>query len=75
MMPDAHAFAREWIAAGDEVHYVTTDPITESLILGLKPTAQSLARFYEVGRERQCARRAGGCGDPHPAGLRWRRAR
>lgn len=44
--------AREWIAAADEVHYVTTDPITESMILGLKPSAQSLARFYEVGRDR-----------------------
>src|SRR5687768_17291577 len=44
--------AREWIAAADEVHYVTTDPITESMICGLKPTAQSMLRFYQVGRER-----------------------
>jgi hypothetical protein len=44
--------ARAWIAAADEVHYVTTDPITESMILGLNANAQSLARFYEVGLER-----------------------
>jgi uncharacterized protein YabN with tetrapyrrole methylase and pyrophosphatase domain len=44
--------ARAWIASAAEVHYVTTDPITEGVIKGLAPTAQSLARFYEVGRER-----------------------
>ncbi|MBX3155774.1 MAG: hypothetical protein KF773_07235 [Deltaproteobacteria bacterium] len=44
--------ARAWIGAADEVHYVTTDPITEQMIRGLSPGAQSLARFYEVGRAR-----------------------
>ena len=44
--------ARAWIAAADEVHYVTSDPITEALIRELKPAAQSLARFYAVGGER-----------------------
>jgi uncharacterized protein YabN with tetrapyrrole methylase and pyrophosphatase domain len=44
--------ARSWIASADEVHYVATDPITEGLIKQLAPNAQSLARFYEVGRDR-----------------------
>lgn len=44
--------ARAWIASADEVHYVTTDPITEGAIRALKPHAQSLARFYAVGRAR-----------------------
>jgi hypothetical protein len=44
--------ARAWIAAADEVHYVTTDPITESAIRGLQPNAQSLAGFYAIGRAR-----------------------
>lgn len=44
--------ARAWIASAHEVHYVTTDPITEQVIRGLAPAALSLARFYEVGRER-----------------------
>lgn len=44
--------ARAWIAGADEVHYVTSDPITEAMILELQPTAGSLSRFYEVGRER-----------------------
>jgi Tetrapyrrole (Corrin/Porphyrin) Methylases len=44
--------ARAWIASADEVHYVTTDPLTEGVIRELAPNAQSLARFYEIGRER-----------------------
>jgi Tetrapyrrole (Corrin/Porphyrin) Methylases len=44
--------ARAWIAQADEVHYVTTDPITEATIRGLSPSAQSLSRFYEIGRSR-----------------------
>lgn len=44
--------ARAWIAAADEVHYVTTDPITEAVIRGLSPAARSLSRFYEVGCSR-----------------------
>jgi hypothetical protein len=44
--------ARAWIASADEVHYVASDAITESAIRALKPAAQSLARFYEIGRAR-----------------------
>ena len=44
--------ARAWITCADEVHYVTTDVITERLILDLQPAARSLSRFYAVGRER-----------------------
>ncbi len=44
--------ARAWIASADEVHYVTTDPLTEGMILGLSPGARSLSRFYEIGRAR-----------------------
>lgn len=44
--------ARAWIGAADEVHYVTTDPITEGVIRRLAPSAQSLSRFYAVGRAR-----------------------
>ena len=44
--------ARAWIGSADEVHYVTTDPITEGLIRSLNPRAASLARFSEVGRAR-----------------------
>jgi hypothetical protein len=44
--------ARAWIASADEVHYVTSDPITENVIRGLKPEAQSLSRFYKIGHPR-----------------------
>ena len=44
--------ARAWIAKADEVHYVTTDPITEAAIHELQPAALSLSRFYEIGRAR-----------------------
>jgi hypothetical protein len=44
--------ARAWIGAADEVHYVTTDAITENVIRALSPAARSLTRFYEIGRER-----------------------
>jgi Tetrapyrrole (Corrin/Porphyrin) Methylases len=44
--------ARAWIASADEVHYVAADVITEALIRQLNPHAQSLARFYTVGRDR-----------------------
>jgi len=44
--------ARAWIASAHEVHYVTTDPITEGLIRQLSPGAQSLTRFYDDRRAR-----------------------
>lgn len=44
--------ARAWIAQADEVHYVVADPLTTAEIVRLKPGAQSLARFYAVGRPR-----------------------
>lgn len=44
--------ARAWIARADEVHYVATDVLTEAAIRELSPHAQSLTRFYEVGRSR-----------------------
>ena len=44
--------ARAWIGSADEVHYVTTDPITEASIRELQPNASSLSRFYEIGRAR-----------------------
>lgn len=44
--------ARAWIARADEVHYVTTDALTEGLILSLAPTARSLSRFYQIGQSR-----------------------
>jgi len=44
--------ARAWIARADEVHYVVADVITEAMIRGLRPDAQSLARFYQTGRAR-----------------------
>lgn len=44
--------ARAWIARADEVHYVAADAITTAEIHRLHPRAQSLARFYAVGRAR-----------------------
>jgi hypothetical protein len=44
--------ARAWIASADEVHYVAADPITEGAIRQLSPSAQSLSRFYSIGRAR-----------------------
>ncbi len=46
------ADARAWIASADEVHYVAADPLTEATIRGLAPRAQSLSRFYAIGRAR-----------------------
>ena len=46
------ADARAWLTSADEVHYVVADPLTEGLIRGLQPHAQSLARFYATGRAR-----------------------
>jgi hypothetical protein len=46
------ADARAWITSADEVHYVAADPLTEATIRGLAPRAQSLSRFYAVGKAR-----------------------
>lgn len=44
--------ARTWLARADVVHYVSADAITTRAIHELNPTAQSLARFYAIGRPR-----------------------
>jgi uncharacterized protein YabN with tetrapyrrole methylase and pyrophosphatase domain len=44
--------ARAWIARADVVHYVTADAITTQEIHTLNPRAESLARFYAIGRPR-----------------------
>lgn len=44
--------ARAWIARAHEVHYVVADALTTAEIHRLHPGAQSLARFYAVGRAR-----------------------
>ena len=44
--------ARSAIQEADKVLYLVTEPIANAFLQGLNPTAESLANFYEDGKER-----------------------
>lgn len=41
-----------WIQRADKVFYLVSDPVAESLILQLKPSAESLQKYYVHGKPR-----------------------